>query len=71
MSNLRSNASDETQLDQLLKVAVIVLQQGMDLVEKHLTSDDQLTYQSQYIPGSTIGMSVATCIITTKAIIGT
>jgi hypothetical protein len=44
-----------TPLTQLLVVAVTVLQQAADLVENVLTSDEQLTVHSKYLPGSTIG----------------
>ena len=33
----------------------VVLQQAIDLVDNSLTSDDQLTTHSQFMPGSTIG----------------
>jgi len=36
-------------------VAVAVIQQGIDLLSSNITLNDQLTYQSKYIPGSTIG----------------
>ncbi|KAJ7666443.1 hypothetical protein B0H17DRAFT_1089812 [Mycena rosella] len=47
--------SEETTLSQLLKVSRIVLRQGIDLLDNHITSNDQLTVHSQYLPGSTIG----------------
>ncbi|TFY69071.1 hypothetical protein EVJ58_g658 [Rhodofomes roseus] len=55
-----SSAADEqldeaTALARLLEVSTIVLRQAVDLVDTALTSDDQLTVQSQYLPGSTIG----------------
>jgi len=43
------------QLDKLCAVAKAVLQQAIELVEKNMSSDEQLTFQSTYIPGSTIG----------------
>lgn len=48
---------EPTALARLLEVSTAILRQGVDLVENRLTSDDQLTTQSNYIPGSTIGMS--------------
>ena len=42
-------------LERLLEVSAVVLQQAVDLVDSTLTSDDQLTKHSQYMPGSTIG----------------
>ncbi|KAJ7275369.1 hypothetical protein B0H12DRAFT_1086935 [Mycena haematopus] len=47
--------SKENGLAQLLQVSRIVLRQGIDLLDNHITSDDQLTVHSQYLPGSTIG----------------
>lgn len=42
-------------LEQLLEVGTIILGQALDLLDNSLTSDEQLTIQSQYMPGSTIG----------------
>jgi hypothetical protein len=47
----------DASLIQLLAVATTVLRQGLDLVENVLTSDDQLTVHSKYLPGSTIGVT--------------
>jgi hypothetical protein len=44
-------------LEQLVEVGTIILSQALDLLNNSLTSDDQLTVQSQYMPGSTIGMT--------------
>jgi len=49
----------ETPLTQLLSVSIAVLTQALDLVETVLTSDDQLTVHSKYLPGSTIGIIIA------------
>ncbi|KZT74857.1 hypothetical protein DAEQUDRAFT_720038 [Daedalea quercina L-15889] len=46
---------EPTALARLLEVSTIVLGQAVDLVDTSLTSDDQLTVHSQYLPGSTIG----------------
>ncbi|KAF9229564.1 hypothetical protein BS17DRAFT_771628 [Gyrodon lividus] len=43
------------QLIQLLFVSTTVLQQALNLVNDVLTHDNQLTVQSKYLPGSTIG----------------
>ncbi|EGN92069.1 hypothetical protein SERLA73DRAFT_191646 [Serpula lacrymans var. lacrymans S7.3] len=56
----RSNGStsdngEDSPLSQLLFVSTTVLQQAVDLVENVLTTDDQLTTQSKFLPGSTIG----------------
>ncbi|ETW87533.1 hypothetical protein HETIRDRAFT_121883 [Heterobasidion irregulare TC 32-1] len=42
-------------LEQLLDVSTKVLAQAIDLLDNSLTSDDQLTVSSKYLPGSTIG----------------
>ncbi|KAJ7102247.1 hypothetical protein B0H15DRAFT_813820 [Mycena belliarum] len=46
---------EETTLTQLLQVSKIILRQGIDLLDNHITSNDQLIIHSQYLPGSTIG----------------
>jgi hypothetical protein len=47
--------NDEEQRKQLLAVSTAVLSQAIDLVEKRLTSDDQLLVHAKHLPGSTIG----------------
>jgi hypothetical protein len=42
-------------LEQLIDVGVTILSQALDLVNSSLTSDEQLSVHSQYMPGSTIG----------------
>ncbi|KAI0307550.1 hypothetical protein B0F90DRAFT_1621736 [Multifurca ochricompacta] len=42
-------------LEQLIDVGTTILSQALDLVNHSLTSDEQLTVHSQYMPGSTIG----------------
>jgi hypothetical protein len=42
-------------LEQLVDVGTTILNQALDLVNDSLTSDEQLTVHSQYMPGSTIG----------------
>ncbi|EIM92808.1 uncharacterized protein STEHIDRAFT_47161 [Stereum hirsutum FP-91666 SS1] len=42
-------------LEQILYVSTTVLGQAIDLLENSLVSDEQLTVQSKYLPGSTIG----------------
>lgn len=44
-------------LEQLIEVGTIILCQALDLLNNSLTSDEQLTIHSQYMPGSTIGMT--------------
>ncbi|EJF66470.1 hypothetical protein BD309DRAFT_419438 [Dichomitus squalens] len=52
----QSTPQDEAiALARLLETSTAILRQGVDLVENGLTSDDQLTTHSNYIPGSTIG----------------
>ncbi|KAK7064505.1 DinB-2 domain-containing protein [Favolaschia claudopus] len=46
---------EETTLTQLLQVSRIVLQQGVELLDNYITSNDQLVVHSQHLPGSTIG----------------
>jgi hypothetical protein len=41
--------------EEQLAVAKTILAQAIDLVDKHLTSDEQLIVSSKYLPGSTIG----------------
>ncbi|KAF9535523.1 hypothetical protein CPB83DRAFT_888227 [Crepidotus variabilis] len=48
-------ASRQEVVEQQLSVAKTVLLQAVDLIDNHLTSDDQLTIHSKYMPGSTIG----------------
>ncbi|KAF8898389.1 hypothetical protein BD779DRAFT_1483656 [Infundibulicybe gibba] len=43
-----------TPMQQLVSVSRTVLQQGVDLLD-YLSSDDQLSKDSQFLPGSTIG----------------
>jgi hypothetical protein len=42
-------------LEQLIDVGTSILNQALDLLDNSLTSDEQLTVHSQYMPGSTIG----------------
>jgi len=42
-------------LSQLVSVSTTVLNQALDLVNDFLTEDQQLTVQSKFLPGSTIG----------------
>jgi hypothetical protein len=56
MSESSQRAKPETtQLNQLLEVSTTILEQALDLLENYLTHDEQLTVQSKYVPGSTIG----------------
>lgn len=52
----RADPSDAS-LKRLLEVSCIVLQQAVDLIDKFLSHDAQLTTQSKFMPGSTIGES--------------
>ena len=45
-----------TSLTQLLSVSKTILLQAVDLLDNYLTSDDQLTTHSKFLPGSTIGI---------------
>lgn len=42
-------------LEHLLDVGITILNEALDLLNNTLTSDEQLTVYSQYMPGSTIG----------------
>lgn len=56
--SLNGNQHTETEmqnLEQILYVSTTVLGQAIDLLENSLVSDEQLTVQSKYLPGSTIG----------------
>jgi hypothetical protein len=46
---------NDPNLEQLIDVGITILSQALDLVNDSLTSDEQLTVHSQYMPGSTIG----------------
>ncbi|KAI0639147.1 hypothetical protein C8Q77DRAFT_1079714 [Trametes polyzona] len=48
-------ADDATSRARLLEVGTAILRQAVNLVEDSLSSDEQLTTHSNYIPGSTIG----------------
>jgi len=57
-SESHPNGSDIASLSplaQLQFVSTTVLHQALDLVDNILTSDEQLTVQSKFLPGSTIG----------------
>ncbi|KAK0198580.1 hypothetical protein F5146DRAFT_1020228 [Armillaria mellea] len=43
---------------QLLSVSKILLLQAVDVLDNHLTFDEQLTVNSQYLQGSTIGKHI-------------
>ena len=45
----------DSNLEQLIDVGVTILSQALDFVNDSLTSNEQLTVHSQYMPGSTIG----------------
>lgn len=55
MSSVNISTPHSSQLSELLFVSTTVLQQALDLVDNVLTDNDQLTVQSKYLPGSTIG----------------
>lgn len=50
---------DATARARLLEVSTAILRQAVNLVQDSLTTDQQLTAQSNYIPGSTIGMYIS------------
>lgn len=59
--NIGQNGCSEsdTPLIQLLQVSRVILAQAIVLLDDYLTSDDQLTTSSKFLPGSTIGMYVS------------
>ncbi len=62
-ATMSQSSSDHPQLppielsssEQLIIVAIAVLEQAVDLVESSLEKDSQLSFASTLIPGSTIG----------------
>lgn len=48
---------DPSSLEGLLLVSVIVIRQAIDFLNDHVSADEQLSFRSKYIPGSTIGAS--------------
>jgi hypothetical protein len=48
-------STDADQVHQLLDVGSKVLDQALDLLNNSLSSDDQLSISSKFLPGSTIG----------------
>ncbi|KAF9473307.1 hypothetical protein BDN70DRAFT_843627 [Pholiota conissans] len=58
VSNARHSSSTnpgDPRVEQQLAVATTILSQALDLLDNHLTSDEQLTVNSTHLPGSTIG----------------
>ncbi|GBE78107.1 hypothetical protein BKA93DRAFT_784268 [Sparassis latifolia] len=53
--NATYEINEGTAPSRLLEVSGAVLHQALDLLESNLVSDEQLTAQSRFIPGSTIG----------------
>ncbi|KAH9853132.1 hypothetical protein C2E23DRAFT_823386 [Lenzites betulinus] len=53
--DLNGFTDEATARTRLLEVSIAILRQGVGLVEDSLTADEQLTAQSTFIPGSTIG----------------
>lgn len=59
---LNERDSEPTAMKHLMDVARTTMQQAIDLVDNHLTSDEQLSANSKYLPGSTIGAQPFRCI---------
>ena len=51
----QAKSDEASQVHHLLDVSTIILEQGLDLLENYLTSDEQLAVNSQFVQGSTIG----------------
>lgn len=47
--------NENQELERLLEVATVVIAQAIDLLDNGLTSDEQISAPSKFIPGSTIG----------------
>jgi len=68
MTNPLLPASQPTGLSDLLHVSQIVLLQARDLLFTSFVADEQLTYKSKLMPGSTIGTSlssIGSCLVVT------
>lgn len=50
-------STEPTGLSNLLQVSRIILAQARNLLFDALTADEQLTYESRLMPGSTIGIA--------------
>lgn len=68
--NVTRNEGEDLSLKRLLEVSTVVLQQAIDLVDNDLTSDDQLSVHSQYMPGSTIGNAAFIYVLAEDELIG-
>jgi hypothetical protein len=62
---------NDPNLEQLIDVGITILNQALDLVNDSLTSDEQLTVHSQYMPGSTIGTVLIPPTLRTARLIDT
>ncbi|KJA25997.1 hypothetical protein HYPSUDRAFT_36852 [Hypholoma sublateritium FD-334 SS-4] len=54
-SSAQRGPSGCPRVEEQLAVAKTIILQAVDLVDNHLTSDEQLTVNSKHLPGSTIG----------------
>jgi len=54
-SDPQHGPSECTRAQEQLAVAKTIILQAIELVDNHLTSDEQLTVNSKHLPGSTIG----------------
>jgi len=50
-----NKSTETTPLNQLIWTSTVIVQQALTLLNESISSDDQLTFQSQLLPGSTIG----------------
>ena len=51
--------AEAKELEQLLDVGSKIIDQALDLIDNSLSSDEQLTFSSKFLPGSTIGASLS------------
>lgn len=54
-NDVESTTNEQDSLDAARYVATAVLQQGLDFCKNTLNDEEQLTYHSKLLPGSTIG----------------
>lgn len=55
--NSERSSVEAKELEQLLDVGNKIIDQALDLIDNSLSSDEELTISSKFLPGSTIGAS--------------
>jgi hypothetical protein len=51
-------SEETTPVNQLIWTSTVLIQQALTLLNENISSDDQLTFQSRLLPGSTIGKQI-------------